>query len=213
VEVDAAAGDAVADTGWAFIRSSLADLSRAACYPEGASVVQGDTAMARVTRLPRAGPRDRSRALAEVEAIAWLLDNSIPVPGTGGRRFGLDAIIGFVPVVGDLVSGGIGLFVVWRASRFGLPRVVVARMLANAAIDMAVGAIPVVGDAFDLWFKANTRNLALMRSHLEQPDRSTRDDWIALAVLVGAALLVIVLIAWLLVSRLATVIGAVGISR
>jgi hypothetical protein len=151
--------------------------------------------------------------LAEVEAIAWLLDNSIPVPGTGGRRFGLDAIIGFVPVVGDLVSGGIGLFVVWRASRFGLPRVVVARMLANAAVDMAVGAIPVLGDAFDLWFKANTRNLALMRSHLEQPDRSTRDDWIGLGVLVGAALLVIVLIAWLLVSLLTTVIGAVGIAR
>lgn len=168
--------------------------------------------MARVTRILRSASGSaserRSRALAEVETLAWLLDNSIPVPGTGGRRFGLDALIGFVPVVGDLVSGGIGLFVVWRASRHGLPGVVVARMLANAGIDMAVGVIPVLGDAFDLWFKANTRNLALMRGHLEQPDRSTRDDWLALLTVVGAVVLVLVLAGWLLVSLLSAVVGA-----
>ena len=164
--------------------------------------------MDRVTRLSRRPTdTDRSRALAEVEALAWLLDNSIPVPGTG-RRFGIDAVIGFVPVVGDLLSGGIGLFVVWRASRMGLPRVVVARMLANAGIDIAVGAIPLVGDAFDLWFKASTRNLVLMRRHLEQPDRSTRDDWLALLVMLGAAVLVIVLLAWLVVSIVTAIAGA-----
>ena len=164
--------------------------------------------MARVTRLPRARP-DRSRALAEVETLAWLLDNSIAVPGTGGRRFGLDAIIGFVPVVGDLVSGGIGLFVVWRGARLGLPRVVVARMLANSAIDLAVGSIPVAGDAFDLWFKANSRNLALMRRHLEQPELSTRNESLVLLGLVGTVVLVVALIGWLLVSLLTTVVGAV----
>jgi len=163
--------------------------------------------MARVTRIPRARP-ERSRALAEVETLAWLLDNSIPVPGTGGRRFGLDAVIGFVPVVGDLVSGGIGLFVVWRGARLGLPRVVVARMLANSAIDLAVGSIPVIGDAFDLWFKANTRNLALMRRHLEEPERSTREDWLVLLGLVGAVVLVVVLLGWLVVSVVAAIIGA-----
>ncbi len=118
--------------------------------------------MMRVTREP-----DRSRALSEVQTMAWLLDNSIPVPGTGGRRFGIDALIGLVPVVGDLVSGSIGLFVVWRGSRLGLPRIVVARMLANTALDVMVGVIPLAGDAFDLWFKSNTRNLNLMRRHLE----------------------------------------------
>ena len=162
--------------------------------------------MARVTRIPRARP-ERSRALAEVETLAWLLDNSIPVPGTGGRRFGLDAVIGFVPVVGDLVSGGIGLFVVWRGARLGLPRVVVARMLANSAIDLAVGSIPVIGDAFDLWFKANTRNLALMRRHVEQPELPTRDEWLVLLGLVGVVVLVVVLVGWLLVSLLSTVVG------
>ncbi|MGH2418357.1 MAG: DUF4112 domain-containing protein [Candidatus Limnocylindria bacterium] len=163
--------------------------------------------MARVTRIPRATDTDRSRALTEVETLAWLLDNSIPVPGTG-RRFGVDALIGFVPVVGDLLSGGIGLFVVWRASRMGLPRVVVARMLANAGIDIAVGAIPVLGDAFDLWFKASTRNLGLMRRHLEQPERSTRDDWMALLVLLGIAVAVIVLLGWLVVSVVTAIAGA-----
>ncbi|HEX7197762.1 MAG TPA: DUF4112 domain-containing protein [Candidatus Limnocylindria bacterium] len=151
---------------------------------------------------------DRSRGLAEVETLAWLLDNSIPVPGTGGRRFGIDALIGFVPVVGDLVSGGIGLFVVWRGARLGLPRVVVARMLANSAIDIAIGAIPFVGDAFDLWFKANTRNLRLIREFLEQPDRSTRSEWVALAVLIGAVVLVVVLLGWLVVAVLSALFGA-----
>jgi hypothetical protein len=163
--------------------------------------------MARVTRIHRER-RDRSRALAEVETLAWLLDNSIPVPGTGGRRFGLDALIGFVPVVGDLLSGGIGLFVVWRGLRLGLSRVVVARMLANSAIDIAVGAIPLLGDAFDLWFKANTRNLALMRRHLEEPERSTREDWLVLLGLVGAVVLVVVLLGWLVVSVVAAIISA-----
>ena len=163
--------------------------------------------MDRVTRITRATD-DQSRALAEVETIAWLLDNSIPVPGTGGRRFGIDAVIGFVPVVGDMISGGIGLFVVWRGSRLGLPRVVVARMLANTAIDMAIGAIPVIGDAFDLWFKANTRNLGLMRRHLEQPDLSTRSDWVVLLGLVGAVVLVVVLLSWFVLAVISEILGA-----
>jgi hypothetical protein len=151
---------------------------------------------------------DRSRALAEVEALAWLLDNSIPVPGSGGRRFGIDAVIGLIPGIGDLVSGAVSLFVVWRAARLGLPAVAVARMLATTAVDLAVGAIPIVGDAFDLWFKANTRNLGVMRRHLERPDDSTRDDWLGLLAILGSVLLVVVLVGWLVASLLAAVAGA-----
>ena len=161
------------------------------------------------TPLSRTSP-ERSRGLAEVEALAWLLDNSIPVPGTGGRRFGIDALIGFVPVVGDVVSGAIGLFVVWRGSRLGLPRVVVARMLANSAIDIAIGAIPFLGDAFDLWFKANTRNLALIRRHLEEPDTSTRREWLVLGALVAALFAIVLLLGWFLVSLVTAVVGALG---
>jgi hypothetical protein len=155
--------------------------------------------MARVTRLPRS-ERDRSRSLAEVETIAWLLDNSIPVPGFGGRRIGLDAIIGLLPFAGDVVSAGMGLFVIWRASRMGLPRIVVVRMLANALIDFVVGAIPVAGDAFDLWFKANTRNLNLVRRHLERPETSTRNDWLVVLGLVAALVAVAAVVGWLIVA-------------
>ena len=150
----------------------------------------------------------RGRALSEVEALAWLLDNSIPVPLTGGRRFGIDALIGLVPLVGDLASGGIGLFVIWRASRLGLPKIVLARMLANLGLDVVIGAIPVIGDAFDLWFKANMRNVGLLRRYLERPERSTCGEWLALAVLVGILAAVIVMLGWLLVSVLSALAGA-----
>ncbi|HET6648764.1 MAG TPA: DUF4112 domain-containing protein [Candidatus Limnocylindria bacterium] len=161
-----------------------------------------------VTRLRRT-ERDRSRELAEVEAIAWLLDNSIPVPGTG-RRFGVDAIIGLVPVVGDVVSAGMGLFVVWRASRMGLPRIVVTRMLVVSALDFVIGSIPIAGDAFDLWFKANTRNLALLRRHLQRPETSTRDDWMVVTGLLGVIIAIVAIIGWLLVSLVSAVIGLFG---
>ena len=163
--------------------------------------------MRSVIRLPPTYA-DRPQGLAEVEAIAWLLDNSIPVPGTG-RRFGIDALIGFVPVVGDLVSGGIGLFVVWRGSRLGLPRIVVARMLANSAIDIAVGAIPVLGDAFDLWFKANSRNLAIIGRHLEHPETSTRSDWMILMGLVGLLVAIVALLGWFVVSLVSAIATAI----
>ena len=162
--------------------------------------------MRRVIRLPPAYA-DRPRGLAEMETIAWLLDNSIPVPGTG-RRFGIDAVIGFVPIVGDLLSGGIGLYVVWRASRLGLPRITVARMLANSAIDIAIGAIPVIGDAFDLWFKANTRNLAIIRRHLEHPETSTRNDLLILLALAGLLVAIVLLLGWFVVSLLSALAAA-----
>jgi len=93
--------------------------------------------------------RRGSQALDEVELIAWLLDNSIPIPGTG-RRVGLDGVIGLVPGVGDLLSAGISVLVVVRAAQFRLPRIVLVRMLVNVALDLGIGAIPVLGDAFDL---------------------------------------------------------------
>lgn len=162
--------------------------------------------MARVTRLPARG-RDQSGSMAEVETLAWLLDNSIPVPFFGGRRFGADAIIGLIPGVGDVASAGIGLFVVWRASRMGFPRIVVARMLMNTTIDMIVGAIPFIGDLFDLWFKSNTRNLDLARRWLERPDRSTRDEWMAIGLIVALLVGMAAFILWAIVSVISAIAG------
>jgi len=162
--------------------------------------------MSRVTRLSP-GTRDRSSSAAEVEMLAWLLDNSIPVPFLAGRRFGADAIIGLVPGFGDLVSAGLGLYVVWRASRMGLPRIVVARMLVNSAIDLVVGAIPFAGDAFDLWFKANTRNLDLARRWLEQPQRSTRDEWLGLLLIVAILAGMVAFVFWAVIAVIGWLIG------
>lgn len=157
----------------------------------------------------RTTPReaDRSRALGEVEFLAWLLDNSIPVPGTGGRRFGIDALIGFVPVVGDIFGGLMSVIVVWRGSRMGLPRIVVLRMLTNAAVDFVVGAVPLAGDAFDLWFKVNERNLGLIRRHLERPETSTRNDWLVVIGFLAAIVLLLAAAVWLLIEIISTIAG------
>jgi len=162
--------------------------------------------MTRVMRLSARG-RERSSPLAEVETLAWLLDNSIPVPFFGGRRLGADAIIGLIPGFGDLASAGLGLLVVWRASRMGFPRIVVARMLMNTAIDLVVGAIPFVGDVFDLWFKSNARNLGLARQWLEQPDRSARGEWLAILLIIAILVGMIAFVVWAIGAVISGIVG------
>jgi hypothetical protein len=144
---------------------------------------------------------DARRAPADLEALAWLMDNSIPIPGTG-RRIGLDAIIGFVPGLGDMVSSGASLFVILRAAGYGVPRVTVVRMLINLGLDLVIGAIPVLGDAFDLWFKANERNVALFRRHALTPEATTKGDlgFVVTVLVIGAMIIVggIALSIWIL---------------
>jgi hypothetical protein len=145
----------------------------------------------------------RIEAPADMELLAWLLDNSIPIPGTA-RRVGIDALIGLVPGLGDVISGGLGLLVVARAAGLGLPRIVLARMLANVALDFAIGSIPVIGDAFDLWYKANARNMDLLRRYLATPRAPTGGQWLFFGALLAGFLLVAALIVWVV----AQLIGA-----
>lgn len=105
------------------------------------------------------------QSLERLEALAKLLDSAFLVPGTN-IRMGLDGIIGLVPVVGDLISGAISSYLIWEARRLGASRWVIGRMATNTLIDTAVGAIPLAGDAFDVVFRVNIRNLALLRRHL-----------------------------------------------
>lgn len=143
---------------------------------------------------------------SDVEALAWLLDNSIPIPGTG-RRIGLDAIVGLVPGLGDILSGGLGLLVVARGAQLGVPRVVLARMLANTAVDFAVGSIPVIGDAFDLWFKANQRNVNLIRRASLAPQASTAGAWGFFGMVVAAFVLLAIGAFWLLSQLVGAIFG------
>lgn len=102
-----------------------------------------------------------------IEAMEMVLERSFVVPGT---RFpiGLDAVIGFVPVVGDIISAAMAAYIVWEAKNLGLPRWKLWRMLGNIAIDSTVGAVPVVGDAFDVVYRSNTKNLRIVKKHLDK---------------------------------------------
>jgi hypothetical protein len=106
-------------------------------------------------------------SVARVEALARLMDGVFTLPGTN-LRLGLDAIVGLVPVAGDVISGLISSYLIWEARRIGAPRWLVARMMANTLLDTTLGAIPLVGDAFDVMFRANMRNMALLRRHMER---------------------------------------------
>jgi hypothetical protein len=104
------------------------------------------------------------RDYPELAELAQLLDSKW---GVLGFRFGIDAIAGLLPVVGDAATGLISAYIVYKAARLGAPRDVLGRMAANVVIDVAVGAIPVAGTVFDVFFKANNRNIKLLRAHLK----------------------------------------------
>lgn len=106
-----------------------------------------------------------------LERIAWLMDNSIAIPGTR-RRIGLDPLLGLFPGVGDMVGAGVQLAVMALAlTRYKVPKAVAARMAANILLDMGVGVVPFVGDLFDLGFKASSRNVRLLREVEDQRAR------------------------------------------
>lgn len=102
--------------------------------------------------------------LARLDALANFMDSAVVIPGTN-VRFGADALIGLVPGIGDVLSAGISCVIVLEARRMGAPAHVITRMIGNIAIDGVVGAIPVLGDLFDVAFRANLRNMRLLRRH------------------------------------------------
>jgi hypothetical protein len=176
---------------------------------------------------PSAGERDRTEAVRRVRgevvgdrraarfaaferrfaAVSRVMDELVAIPGTS-IRVGLDPIVGLVPVVGDAISAVVGFWLIAEASRFGIPRIVVGRMIANTLIDMGVGSIPVLGDLFDVASRSNSRNLSLFRRHALDSRASTRGEKLALAgivlLLVGLVWLVAIAIGWLLSIRIPT---------
>jgi hypothetical protein len=115
--------------------------------------------------------RDDARKRAARERLillTGLLDSAVHVPVLR-TRVGLDALLGLVPVVGDLVSGALGLYLVFEARQLGASRWLQARMIGNLLMDAAVGAVPVAGDLFDIYFKAHVRNLKLLQKTLGEP--------------------------------------------
>lgn len=128
----------------------------------------------------------------KLDLLARLLDDVFRIPGTR-IRFGLDALLGLIPGLGDAITGLASLVILFAGWRRGLPRVAMARMLVNVALDVIVGAVPLLGEVFDIAWKANRRNVGILRRYAERksdaPAQSWR-DW-AFLVLLGAAALAI----------------------
>ena len=116
------------------------------------------------------GPLTREQRFARIEALARLMDVAFVLPGTN-VRYGIDGLIGLIPIVGDLLTTAMSLWLVREARALGAPRYLVARMLGNVALDGVVGIVPLVGDAFDVMFRANMRNIRILRRWMDKQPR------------------------------------------
>ena len=145
-----------------------------------------------------------------LDILSHILDDFIKVPGTP-IRFGLDGIMGVVPGIGDVLGGIASCIIIIAAWMRGVPYVTVARMVANVVIEVVVGSIPVLGDAFDIAWRANRRNYALLTGSLYEPRKHTIQSWIFLiALAIGLIMLMLVpmlLMAWLANSLMHALFG------
>jgi hypothetical protein len=119
----------------------------------------------------------------QLDTLARVLDDVFHVPGTN-IRFGLDAIVGLIPGIGDMITGAAGMLMIYAAWNRGLPKVTMARMVANIAVDSLLGSMPIVGDIFDVAWKANRKNYELLIREREGTKRKhTVQDWLFLGLL------------------------------
>lgn len=116
--------------------------------------------------------RDPASVRRRVEAMEQMLEGLFVIPGTQ-RRVGLDSLIGLVPVVGDLATAAMGAWMVWEARNLGMSKWQLTRMAANVGFDTLVGAIPFAGDLFDFFYKSNSKNLRIIRRHLDRHHPAT----------------------------------------
>ncbi len=149
-------------------------------------------------------PSPRATKFNRLRRLSHLLDNAIPIPGTG-YRIGIDPILGLLPGGGDTVAGVLGAYIVFEAARMGLPRQIIWQMVENIVFDSLVGIIPVLGDLFDVAWKANVRNIALLEKHLQLTPRDRSSDKLFLIglillliiIVIGFATLTIMIVSWL----------------
>lgn len=133
--------------------------------------------------------------------VSSLLDSAFTVPGTS-IRVGLDPVLGLLPGLGDLVSPLFTMGILWQARELGVPRVVQLRMIGNVAIDALFGLVPILGDLFDVAWRANDRNMLLLDRHAREEHAPARGDWLFVAVmfvvLAAIAVTPILLLGWVL---------------
>jgi hypothetical protein len=125
-----------------------------------------------------------------LDYIAAVLDDMWQIPGTQ-IRFGLDGLIGWVPGIGDAIAGAASCVIVFASWRRGVPRITLGRMVANILLESTLGAIPIVGDVFHVFWKANRRNYRLLIREKQHPNSNTKRDWIFLMVILFAVMAII----------------------
>jgi hypothetical protein len=156
-------------------------------------------------------PTSSSRLNQHIDLLAHLLDDYFRIPGTS-VRFGIAGIIGLIPGVGDVLGGVVSCVIVLAAWLNGVPNITIARMVANVAIEVLVGMIPFVGDVFDIAFKANRRNYALLAGSLQMVPRDTTRDWFFFAA-IGLFMLALTMIPVFLMAKLVSMMVLAGLHR
>jgi hypothetical protein len=158
--------------------------------------------MERVFSQTRATPSEDS-PVRRLDMLSRLLDTAFPIPGTR-FRIGLDGVLGLLPGIGDSLGAVFSTYIIFEAARLGCPKRTLLRMLGNVAVETVVGAIPIVGDLFDIAWKANVKNVALLRAQKEtlgQEERSPRRILSLFLVVLGLIMLGLVAVS-VLVLRL-----------
>ncbi|HWP45314.1 MAG TPA: DUF4112 domain-containing protein [Blastocatellia bacterium] len=153
----------------------------------GADRIEAALARPRKGQAPSSGAAidDRASIDPALDKISFILDQAIRIPGTD-IRFGIDPIISLLlPAFGDAVSALLSLYIVFASVRYGLPKIVTARMIFNIGVDMLIGSVPLIGDLFDFAWKANQKNMRLLNRHARGEGRARWSDWGWLLLLVG----------------------------
>jgi hypothetical protein len=161
----------------------LADVSGRAATARGGRRAPAASASATGGRFTNLGAYAASRGMSEdaarqefaesIERLARIMDGAIKVPVIG--PVGLDALLGLFPVAGDVTSAIVSVLLIGRSIKYGVPPEIIARMLGNVLFDFLIGALPVAGDLADMWFRANLRNVALLREYLAAQSSNTID--------------------------------------
>ena len=157
-----------------------------------------------VTRLRQLTPAQEKR-LDVLRRVSGVLDSAMLVPGTN-IRFGLDPILGLIPGLGDLVSPLFTIGILWQARDLSIPKVVQLRMIFNVAIDTLVGLVPVAGDLFDVAWKANDMNMALLERHAYEEHPASTRDWVFVSAMI-ALLVILAVVPFLLLGWVTSLVA------
>ena len=146
--------------------------------------------------------------VATAELLAKILDTTVKIPGTG-IYLGLDPLLGLIPGIGDVLASLIGTVILILAARLHVPRIVITRMSLNLLINGTVGAIPIVGDLFSIWFRSHARNAELLRRAAAQPNRETQQARLYVTGIIGGTVVLLVLaiaaVLWIVVKLWAAI--------